>query len=74
MRRRRVIPAALIVDRRPFAGSDRRDSNGISDEPVPSVATSLDDVLVSIPDASAELVAAEIFPDILWTCLGFVDG
>ena len=60
-----LIPAGLSFDRCPFAGSDRRDADGVGTEPVPGVAASLDDVLVTLPDAPAELVAAEIFPDVL---------
>jgi hypothetical protein len=32
---------------------------------MPRIAASFDDVLAAIPDAPAELVAAEIFPDVL---------
>src|SRR6266536_1371223 len=60
-----LIPAALTIDRCPFAGGDRSDADGVGDEPIPCVAASLDDVVVALPDGPAELVAAEIFPHVL---------
>jgi len=60
-----LIPAALSDDRCPFACRDRRDADSVGDEPIPRVAASLDDVVVTLPDSSAELVAAEILPDVL---------
>ena len=49
----------------PISVSDGRDADRVCDEPVPSIATSLDDVVVAFPDAPAEFVAAEILPDVL---------
>ena len=49
----------------PVSGGHRRDTAGGSDEPVPSVAAGMDDILLAISDAPAELVAAEIFPALL---------
>ena len=60
-----LIPAALSADRCPFSGGDRSDAYLVGHKPIPSVAAGLDDVLVATPDASAELVGAEILPDVL---------
>ena len=45
-----------------FAGSD---PVGIVDEKVPSVATRSDNRLVAVPHAPAELIAAQVVPDVL---------
>src|SRR3979411_369685 len=60
-----LIPATLSDDRCEFACRDRRDADSVGDEPIPRVAASLDDVVVTLPDSSAELVAAEILTDVL---------
>src|SRR4051794_20752135 len=62
----RLIPAALIDDRlRPLAAGDRGEPVGRRQQPVPGVAAGGDDGLVVRPDAMAELVLAQVLPDVL---------
>jgi len=44
---------------------DGIDALGVVHEEVPSILAGLHDGLVAVPEASAELVAAQIVPDIL---------
>ncbi len=59
-----VIPAALMIDRCPGAMSDGLNALQIADEEVPSILAGGDNGLVAVPDEPAELIAAEIVPDI----------
>src|SRR3954452_1281565 len=61
-----LIPSALIDDRlRPLAAGDRGEPVGRRQQPVPGVAAGGDDGLVVRPDAMAELVLAQVLPDVL---------
>src|SRR4051812_50197549 len=61
-----LIPAALIDDRlRPLGAGDRGEPVGRRQQPVPGVAAGGDDGLVVRPDAMAELVLAQVLPDVL---------
>src|SRR3978361_176275 len=62
---RGVIPAALDVDRCPIPCSDGADAVRVVNEEVPGGGEGLDDGLVTVPDPGAELVAAEVIPDVL---------
>ena len=59
-----IIPAALMIDRCPGAMSDGLNALQIADEEVPSILAGGDNGLVAVPDEPAELIAAEIVPDI----------
>ena len=61
----RVIPVALSGHRLgPVASGERGDPVGHSHELVPAVTTCVDDRLVAVPDAVAEIIAAHEFPDV----------
>src|SRR4051794_11170110 len=60
------IPKALVGDRfGPLAGGDRGEPVGRRHEPVPRLAAGRDDGVVPFPDAMAELVPAQVLPDVL---------
>ena len=59
-----VIPAALKIDPCPGATSDGIDALPISNEELPSLLAGRDDGFIAVPDEPAELVAAEIIPDV----------
>jgi hypothetical protein len=59
-----VIPAALKIDPCPGAAGHGLNALRIADEEVPSILAGGDDGLIGVPDTPAELVAAEIVPDI----------
>ena len=60
-----VIPVALSGHRLgPVASGERGDPVGHSHELVPAVTTCVDDRLVAVPDAVAEIIAAHEFPDV----------
>src|SRR5215207_3533089 len=61
---RKLHPASL-TDSRPLAGSDRGDPLGLGVEPEPCFGAGIDDRLVGIEHAVAELVAAQVGPDVL---------
>src|ERR1700730_1301997 len=42
-----------------------RDDLGFGDQGIPGIATGVEDRLISVPDAGAEPVAAQILPDVL---------
>lgn len=54
----RVIPTALRSDRCPIASSDGGDAGRFGDERVPGVAAGVDDGVVCVVDAVAEVVLA----------------
>src|SRR4051794_25206335 len=61
-----LIPTALIGDRfRPLAAGDRGEAVGRRHEPVPRLAAGRDDGVVVRPDPQAELVLAQVLPDVL---------
>ena len=61
----RLIPVALSGHRLgPVASGERGDPVGHSHELVPAVTTCVDDRLVAVPDAVAEIIAAHEFPDV----------
>jgi hypothetical protein len=61
-----VIPTALGADRfGPLAAGDRGEPAGRRREPVPRLAAGRDDGLVVGPDPQAELVLAQVLPDVL---------
>jgi hypothetical protein len=64
--KRRLIPTALVGDRfGPLAAGDRGEPVGRRHEPVPRLAAGRDDGLVVRPDPQAELVLAQVLPDVL---------
>ena len=61
-----LIPTALVTDRfGPLAAGDRGEPVGRRHEPVPGLAAGRDDRLVVRPDPQAELVLAQVLPDVL---------
>src|SRR3954447_19168014 len=62
--RPRVIPARLDTDTRPAAGCDRPDPVGIVHREAPGFGAGLDNGVIAVPNAVAELVAAQVVPDI----------
>jgi hypothetical protein len=68
---RGIIPAALDIDRCPIPCSDGADAVWIADEEVPGGGACVDDGLVTVPDPGAELVGAEVIPDV---SIGFSSG
>jgi len=60
-----LIPAVLNLDRCPYARGDGTDARWIGHQRVPGVFAGVLDCLVAVPDAQAELVAAQILPDVL---------
>src|SRR3954452_3235720 len=61
-----VILTALVGDRfGPLAAGDERGAVGPPQEPVPRLAAGRDDGLVVRPDPQAELVLAQVLPDVL---------
>src|SRR5690349_15782550 len=61
-----LIPTALIADRfGPLAAGDRGEPVGRPHEPVPRLAAGRDDRVVVGPDPQAELVLAQVLPDVL---------
>src|SRR5438046_9717697 len=61
-----LIPTALVGDRfGPLAAGDRGEAVGRGHEPVPRLAAGRDDGVVALPDAMAELVLAQVLPDVL---------
>jgi len=60
-----LIPGILRIDRCPGAMGGGIDALRVAHEEVPGILAGLDDSLVAAPDASAELAAAQIGPDIL---------
>ena len=60
-----VIPAILRVDPCPGAVSDGIDALRVANEEVPSILAGGDDCLVAVPNTLAELIAAQIVPDVL---------
>src|SRR5690349_18801011 len=61
-----LIPTALVGDRfGPLAAGDRGEAVGRRHEPVPRLAAGRDDGVVALPDAMAELVLAQVLPDVL---------
>ena len=60
------IPPALGTDRScPLAAGDRSDPAGHVHQRIPGLAASLDDGGVVGPDAQAEMVLAQVLPDVL---------
>ena len=60
-----IIPVALSGHRLgPVASGEGGDPVGHSHELVPAVTTCVDDRLVAVPDAVAEIIAAHEFPDV----------
>src|SRR3982074_1857719 len=59
------IPAILRVDPCPGAVSDGIDALRVANEEVPSILAGGDDCLVAVPNTLAELIAAQIVPDVL---------
>ena len=55
----------LDSDRCPIPGADGADAIWIAHQPVPGIGAGGDDLLIGVPDAGGQLVAAEIRPDIL---------
>ncbi len=64
-----VIPTVLDIDRYPISGSNRLDTLGVGDQPVPRNSAGFDNVVVAVPDGGAELVLPQVVPDILHRCL-----
>src|SRR3954471_14630716 len=61
-----LIPTALVADRfGPLAAGDRGEPVGRRHEPVPGLAAGRDDRVVVGPDPQAELVLAQVLPDVL---------
>src|SRR4051794_17518624 len=61
-----LILTALVGDRfGPLAAGDRGEAVGHRHEPVPRLAAGRDDGLVVRPDPQAELVLAQVLPDVL---------
>src|SRR5271168_1651223 len=60
-----LIPVRLKTDTCPRTGADGADPFWVADEEVPGALAGVDDGLVGVPDQVAELVAAQVFPDIL---------
>jgi hypothetical protein len=60
-----LIPAILRVDPCPGAVSDGIDALRVANEEVPSILAGGDDCLVAVPNTLAELIAAQIVPDVL---------
>src|SRR4051794_41638935 len=61
-----LIPTALVADRSgPLAAGDRGEPVGRRHEPVPGLAAGRDDRVVVGPDPQAELVLAQVLPDVL---------
>src|SRR5271165_1728527 len=61
----RVIPGILNIDPFPRATHDGLDAFWVANEKVPSILAGDHDCLVAVPDEVAELVAAQIVPDVL---------
>ena len=59
-----LIPTALSTDLCPSAGGDGSDWLWVVGEEVPSLAASLDDVVVAVEDSDGELVCAQVGPDV----------
>src|SRR4051794_27040415 len=61
-----LIPPALVPARSgPLAAGDRGEPVGRRHEPVPGLAAGRDDRVVVGPDPQAELVLAQVLPDVL---------
>src|SRR5271166_5709623 len=60
-----IIPAALKIDPCPGATGDGIDALRIPMEELPGLLAGGDDGFVAVPDEPAELVAAQIVPDVL---------
>src|SRR4051812_25054299 len=61
-----LIPTALVADHfGPLGAGDRGEPVGRRHEPVPGVAAGRDDGVVVGPDPQAELVLAQVLPDVL---------
>ena len=60
-----LIPAALKIDARPNSMRNRPDTVWIADQKMPCIPTRSHDCLVAVPHAHAELVAAQVVPDVL---------
>src|SRR4051812_1305135 len=60
-----LIPTAPVADRSgPLAAGDRGEPVGRRHEPVPGLAAGRDDRVVVGPDPQAELVLAQVLPDV----------
>ena len=60
-----LIPVRLKADTRPLAGADGADSVWVVDEEAPGALAGVEDVVVGVPDRGAELVLAQVGPDVL---------
>jgi hypothetical protein len=60
-----LIPTALKIDPCPGSTCDGSDTLRIANEEVPGLLAGGDDGFIAVPDKPAELVAAEIVPDVL---------
>jgi len=58
------IPTALIVDLCPAPGCDGDDAFGVVDDGTPGAAAGIDDLIVGVPHADAEVAGAQVFPDV----------
>src|SRR5882724_11086594 len=61
----RLIPTGLTGDRCPLPCSHGNHPFDIVDESVPGGAAGLYDLLVSVPNGVSEIVAPQVFPDVL---------
>jgi hypothetical protein len=59
-----VIPAASKVDLCPLTSGDGSDAFWVCDEGVPGVAASVEDCVVGVEDAVAQVISAKELPDV----------
>src|SRR3954463_7212817 len=59
-----ALPTRLKSDTRPLPAADGAYAFGIVDQEVPGLSAGVDDVVVGVPDPGAELVLAQVVPDV----------
>src|SRR5215210_6385554 len=62
--RPRVIPTRLKSDTRPLPAADGAYAFGIVNQEVPGLSAGVDNVVLGVPDPGAELVLAQVVPDV----------